>query len=67
MYGGPDTVAADYYLSGIKIQPDHYACVHNLAICYFRIKKFCNACKWFKIATKIDPDCRDGYYALAAC
>ena len=28
--GGVDAVASDYYLSGVKAEPDHYGCAANL-------------------------------------
>jgi hypothetical protein len=28
-----DTIALDYYLSGVKIDPAHLGCVYNLGCC----------------------------------
>ena len=60
-----DNVALDYYLSGVKIDPQHYGCVYNAGCCHFSTGKFNNARKWFDLTTKVDPRCPDGYYCKA--
>ncbi len=56
-----DTVAFDYYLSGVKIDPFHIGCIHNAACCHYFTGKFANAEKWFSIAIKVDPHNQDSY------
>ena len=48
---GPDrhSVALDYYLSGVKIDPEHYGCIYNTGCCYFYTGKYQNARKWFTL------------------
>jgi len=50
-----DAVALDYYLSGVKINPQHIGCIHNAGFCQYSIGRFQNAQKWFNFAVKIDP------------
>jgi tetratricopeptide (TPR) repeat protein len=47
-------VSLDYYLSGVKTDPSHIGCIHNLAVCAFYIRKYAKAEKWFRLALKID-------------
>lgn len=50
------TIAIDYYLSGVKIDPSHYGCAYNAAYCYYTVKQFVNAEKWFGLASKLHHD-----------
>jgi tetratricopeptide (TPR) repeat protein len=50
-----DAVALDYYLSGVKIDPQHFGCAHNIGYSYFMLKKYLNAQKWFQLAQKLAP------------
>jgi tetratricopeptide (TPR) repeat protein len=56
-----DTVALDYYLSGLKINPSHLGCIYNVGCCHYFTKKFANAEKWFSLAIKLDPCHLDSY------
>ena len=58
-------MALDYYLSGVKIDPQHYGCIYNAGCCHFFTGKFQNARKWFELTTKVNPRRPDGYYGLA--
>ena len=60
-----DNVALDYYLSGVKIDPQHYPCIYNAGCCHFATGKFLNARKWFNLTTQINPFCPDGFYGKA--
>ena len=57
-----DNVALDYYLSGVKIDPQHFGCIYNAGCCHFFTGKFQNARKWFHLTTLVNPKCPDGYY-----
>ena len=62
------SVALDYFLSGVKIEPDHYDCIYNVGCCQFVANKFKNAKKWFDLAIKMDKTNPDAYYNKAvAC
>ena len=61
-----DFVALDYYLSGIKLETNHYGCIMNIGRCYFHTSRYRNAAKWFDLGIKCDPRCPDAYYCLAA-
>lgn len=56
-----DTVALDYYLSGVKIDPSHIGCIYNVGCCQYFTSKFANADKWFSLAIKVDPSHQDSY------
>lgn len=58
-------VALDYYLQGIRCNPNHYPCVFNLACVYSQLDKHANARKWFNLAIKIAPTSLDAYYGSA--
>jgi tetratricopeptide (TPR) repeat protein len=58
-------VAQDYYLQGIRCNPNHFPCVYNVACVYSRLDKQCNARKWFNHAIKINPNILDSYYGSA--
>lgn len=61
-------VALDYFLSGVKIEPNHFDCIYNVGCCHFAANKFANARKWFNLAIKVNSTCADSYYGLAvAC
>jgi tetratricopeptide (TPR) repeat protein len=45
--------ALDYFLSGVKIDPQHYGCAYNCAYSYFVDLKYRNALKWFDLALKL--------------
>jgi hypothetical protein len=47
-------MALDYYMSGIKIERSHFECIYNIGCTFYRVKKYKNAKKWFKIAMKVD-------------
>ena len=55
------TVALDYYLSGLKINPSHLGCIYNVGCCHYFTKKYANAEKWFSLAIKADPSFLDSY------
>jgi tetratricopeptide (TPR) repeat protein len=61
-----NNIALDYYLSGVKIDPQHFGCVYNVACSYYFEKKYLNALKWFELAIKIDSSCQDSYFGKAA-
>lgn len=48
-------VAMDYYLSGVKIDPGHLGCIHNVGCCQYSVGKYLNAEKWFNLAIKVEP------------
>lgn len=50
-----NNVALDYYLSGVKINPESFPCVYNVACSYYMEQKYLSAKKWFDLAAKIDP------------
>ena len=61
-------MALDYYLSGVKIDPEHYGCIYNTGCCHFLTGKYMNARKWFNLCIKVNPQCPDGYFGKAmAC
>lgn len=51
----------DYYLSGVKIDPVHLGCIHNVGCCQYFTGKFANSEKWFDLAVKVDPLHQDSY------
>jgi Tfp pilus assembly protein PilF len=51
----------DYYLSGVKIDPGHLGCIHNVGCCQYSCGKYTNAEKWFNLAIKVDPLFQDSY------
>ena len=57
-----NAAALDYYLSGVKIDPHHFGCVHNVACSYFFEKKYVNANKWFDLTLKIRPASPDALF-----
>jgi len=59
------TVALDYYLSGLKINPTHLGCIYNVGCCHYFTKKYANAEKWFSLAIKADPTYLDSYIGKA--
>ena len=56
-----ESVALDYYLSGVKIEPTHLGCIHNVGCCHFFLGNFANAEKWFNLAIQVDPQHKDSY------
>ena len=54
-------VALDYYLSGVKIDPSHLGCIHNVGCCQYSCGKFANSEKWFNLGIKVDPFYQDSY------
>lgn len=62
-----NSAAIDYYLSGIKIDPQNFSCVYNVACSYFYEGKICNSLKWFEIGLKIDPNSADSSFGKAVC
>lgn len=57
-------MALDYYLSGIKIDPQHIGCIYNVGCCQFAIGRFSNAEKWFHFAIQVDPQHQESYMGL---
>lgn len=51
-----NNTALDYYLSGVKIEPDNVICAYNVACTYYEERKFCNSLKWFNLATRLSKD-----------
>ena len=58
-------VAQDYYLQGIRCNPNHFPCVYNLACVYSHLEKQSNARRWFNHAIKCNPNTLDAYYGSA--
>lgn len=56
-----NSVALDYYLSGVKIDPQHLGCVYNVGCCHYQLGKYANASKWFELAMKLDHTHQDSY------
>jgi len=54
--------ALDYYLSGVKIDPTHLGCIHNVGCCQYFTGKYQNALKWFNLAIRVDPAFQDSYF-----
>jgi tetratricopeptide (TPR) repeat protein len=52
----------DYYLSGVKIDPTHLGCIHNVGCCQYFAGKYQNALKWFNLAIRVDPAFQDSYF-----
>lgn len=54
-----NSVALDYYLSGVKFDPRNYGCIYNAGCSYFYEQKYKNALKWFDLALKVNPSSID--------
>jgi tetratricopeptide (TPR) repeat protein len=59
--------ALNYYFSGVKFDPKHFACVYNIACCYFFDFKFSNAKKWFDLALNLNPESQDAIFGKVVC
>lgn len=57
--------AIDSYRQAIRLDTKHVLSMVNLAAQYEEQHRFDTACKWYKIAMRIDPECLEAYFGYA--
>lgn len=57
--------ALDFYFQGLRKNPRHYGCCHNIGVTYLLQGKNCNARKWFSFAKSIEPEKKAPYLGEA--
>lgn len=57
--------ALDFYFQGLRKNPRHYGCCHNIGVTFLLQGKNCNARKWFRFAKSIEPEKKAPYLGEA--
>lgn len=62
-----DSMAIDYYISGLKVDPEHFKCAYNIGFSFFMLQKFKNAVRWFDYALLCRPNSQECQFGRAVC